>query len=785
MKVLFYLFALSFLGSICFGQTNISAYEYWYDSDYSAKVSTPVTPVGQLDLNILTSTAGLDVGIHTINFRTVDSDGLYSSILSEYFFKTPIVNSTTSSEIVAYEYWYDNDYSNAVSVNLPQQGQLAIAELFSTNLTVGIHTIHIRFKDNQGLWSSVVSDYFYRTPISVASSNSELVEYEYWYDDDYEGAQSNVTSNTGQIMLDELKETDALAHGIHTFHIRFKDNQGLWSSVLSEYFYKVPPSVSISAELVEYEYWYNEDYASAQRTITSNSGQIMLDELKETNSLAHGIHTFHIRFKDNQGLWSSVLSEYFYKVPPSVSISAELVEYEYWYDEDYASAQRVATSNSPQLMLNEINETPLLTDGLHIFHIRFKDNQGKWSSVLSHYFYETSELISKDNYIVAYRYWLNDDFEDAVYQNVEPPVQQLELVQQLDFTMVPKDEYAIHFQFKDSTGLWSSILTDSIEKKPLPIPIFDADSTVFCEEGMVTFINNSIDGDEYLWDFGDGNTSMDVTPTHTYAAPGNYTVSLTAYDLSTPVDSTVVEAELVVVFERPDASIELIGNDSICDQEEVELVVETDGLYEWSTDAETASITVDEEGFYWVKVSQAELPVCYSQSQIVTITSMPDPIAEFEYLSDSLEVTFTNLSENGDDYQWFFGDGNVSDEKDPVYNYDQSDDYEVLLVTSNFCGSDSASLIVELAYLNVNKFSDKKIGLNLFPNPTDGRATIRMSESQENVNVKVFNSFGALVEELHLQYTDTIELDANLQSGTYIIQIVTNDFEGIVRLIKQ
>jgi PKD repeat protein len=32
----------------------------------------------------------------------------------------------------------------------------------------------------------------------------------------------------------------------------------------------------------------------------------------------------------------------------------------------------------------------------------------------------------------------------------------------------------------------------------------------------------------WLWDFGDGETSTEQNPSHTYGNPGNYTVSLTA-----------------------------------------------------------------------------------------------------------------------------------------------------------------------------------------------------------------------------------------------------------------
>jgi outer membrane protein assembly factor BamB len=35
---------------------------------------------------------------------------------------------------------------------------------------------------------------------------------------------------------------------------------------------------------------------------------------------------------------------------------------------------------------------------------------------------------------------------------------------------------------------------------------------------------------EYLWDFGDGNTSTDLNPTHTYAMGGNYTATFTITD---------------------------------------------------------------------------------------------------------------------------------------------------------------------------------------------------------------------------------------------------------------
>jgi PKD repeat protein len=59
-------------------------------------------------------------------------------------------------------------------------------------------------------------------------------------------------------------------------------------------------------------------------------------------------------------------------------------------------------------------------------------------------------------------------------------------------------------------------------------PIADFD-TVYpaCEPHTVQFRNNSIYGDTYLWEFGDGNSSTEFEPEHTYEEFGLYNVKLT------------------------------------------------------------------------------------------------------------------------------------------------------------------------------------------------------------------------------------------------------------------
>jgi len=46
--------------------------------------------------------------------------------------------------------------------------------------------------------------------------------------------------------------------------------------------------------------------------------------------------------------------------------------------------------------------------------------------------------------------------------------------------------------------------------------------------GEVSFNNTSVNADNAVWDFGDGNTSTDINSTHTYTANGSYMVCLIA-----------------------------------------------------------------------------------------------------------------------------------------------------------------------------------------------------------------------------------------------------------------
>ena len=54
----------------------------------------------------------------------------------------------------------------------------------------------------------------------------------------------------------------------------------------------------------------------------------------------------------------------------------------------------------------------------------------------------------------------------------------------------------------------------------------------------INFTNTSVSATDFSWDFGDGSTSTDRNPTHTYDAIGDYTVSLMVNDKLNQTDET-------------------------------------------------------------------------------------------------------------------------------------------------------------------------------------------------------------------------------------------------------
>ncbi len=100
-----------------------------------------------------------------------------------------------------------------------------------------------------------------------------------------------------------------------------------------------------------------------------------------------------------------------------------------------------------------------------------------------------------------------------------------------------------------------------------------------------------------------------------------------------------------------------------------------------------------------VEVSVKELNYILAEGDVRTFTTYValQPLAAFNYLPNSLTVTFTNNSTAGIHYHWIFGDGDTSSAFNPTKVYSASGTYTVnLLAENNYCSATaSASFLLD------------------------------------------------------------------------------------------
>ena len=113
----------------------------------------------------------------------------------------------------------------------------------------------------------------------------------------------------------------------------------------------------------------------------------------------------------------------------------------------------------------------------------------------------------------------------------------------------------IRMQFNGSASgsiFVSDLLISSDENVYLPpVADFSVNVTTTCT-GMVQFTDNTmLFPEEWLWDFGDGTTSDEQNPSHTYYTSGDYTVTLTA---TNPAGSDDITYEALIHRRTPDRS---------------------------------------------------------------------------------------------------------------------------------------------------------------------------------------------------------------------------------------
>lgn len=217
------------------------------------------------------------------------------------------------------------------------------------------------------------------------------------------------------------------------------------------------------------------------------------------------------------------------------------------------------------------------------------------------------------------------------------------------------------------------------------------------ESATVAFVNTSTgDYDTSLWDFGDGMTSTQESPTHPYTQPGAYDVSLTVSGLGGT--DTKSRSAYINVYSQVVAGFMAFPVEGFAELEVVFVNTSTG-------DYTTSSWDFGDGG-----TSTEEHPIhTYTLPDVYTVTLTADgpggadtctgritvyePV-EANFLASPrfgiapLTVHFADISEGPvDTWEWAFGDGQTSTLQHPVHTYLITGTYTVSLTVRTLAGS--------------------------------------------------------------------------------------------------
>lgn len=149
-----------------------SKFQYWFDDNFAGAYSQNIPASNNYDYQALIDVNQIGNGVHTVHYRFLTFGQTWSAVNSTLFYK---INGSLTG-INAYQYWFDNNVADSVTVIVPDASHLTLlADINMPNgFPTGNHTFNIRFKQDGGLWSVVKSDTFYSCSVIANASTNPI-----------------------------------------------------------------------------------------------------------------------------------------------------------------------------------------------------------------------------------------------------------------------------------------------------------------------------------------------------------------------------------------------------------------------------------------------------------------------------------------------------------------------------------------------------------------------------------------------------------------------------------
>lgn len=263
-------------------------------------------------------------------------------------------------------------------------------------------------------------------------------------------------------------------------------------------------------------------------------------------------------------------------------------------------------------------------------------------------------------------------------------------------------------------------VTKPVTVNPKPAAAFTADDSTNCKTPFtVSFINQTVNGTSYQWNFGDGSTDATTAPVHTYTNYGSFTVQLIATnsfgckDTITKPNYILIKKPVVTLINVPDSGCIPLTKTFFAAVNSVDPV--TDYLWDLGDGTTSTNATPTNiysiAGVYPVSVIITTANGCKDTAAMPkAITVDVKPHASFSadprIQCAKSAIQFSDSSTGGaTGWYWDFGDGVSTTEQNPQHQYIDTGYFPVMLIAYKG-GCPDTLLIDSFIYINppIGKF---------------------------------------------------------------------------------
>jgi gliding motility-associated-like protein len=253
---------------------------------------------------------------------------------------------------------------------------------------------------------------------------------------------------------------------------------------------------------------------------------------------------------------------------------------------------------------------------------------------------------------------------------------------------------------KEGSCIDTLVVTDLIEVIGSLSPDFTVDTNSGCEGFSVSFSDITANNPNvFLWDFGDGATSILQNPIHIYDTAGVYDITLTT-SISSQCATSITFPDEIEVFSTPIIAFTADTTLGCSIPFSVQFSDNTINAASWSWDfgagnfanIQTPSNIYTSSGVFDVSLLVENHDGCISSFTFPNyMTVYKPPIVNFNatpIVSCTGEnIHFSDLSSIATNtWNWSFGDGSFSDIQNPIYQYSLTGTYDVSLIAGvNSC----------------------------------------------------------------------------------------------------